>query len=70
MFTKSSPLALAAATAAATAAVPAADDPTHPFFGQGGSYVFDPATGQTTLLARSGQATPATTLHPSDPAPE
>lgn len=37
-------------------AAPAADDPKHPFFGQGGSYFFDPATGQTTLRARSGQA--------------
>jgi len=37
----------------------AVDDPKHPFFGQGGSYRFDPATGKTTLIECAGvEATP------------
>ena len=68
MATKSNP-----ANSAPTAPVAAADDPTHPFFGQGGSYFYDPATGQTTLRERSGQAgeqTPAARVHPSNPVSE
>lgn len=35
------------------AAAPAAA-PENPYFGHGGSYRYDPASGQTTLLARAG----------------
>lgn len=57
------------------APVAAADDPTHPFFGQGGSYFFDPTTGQTTLRERSGKASAQTQasvapIHQPDPAQE
>lgn len=38
-------------------------DQSHPYFGQGGSYQFDPATGQTTLIERAGTPLP-------DPAPQ
>jgi hypothetical protein len=41
-------------------ALPADADTNHPYFGKGGSYSFDPATGQTTLLERAGLATDAT----------
>lgn len=39
---------------------PAAAPTENPFFGHGGSYRFDPATGQTVLLERAGEtAAPA-----------
>lgn len=42
-------------------ATPVDANPAHPFFGQGGSYRFDPASGQTTLIERAGEtAAPAT----------
>lgn len=43
-----------------SAALAGADDPNSQFFGHGGSYRFDPATGQTSLLERAGDA-PKTT---------
>jgi len=45
-------------------ATPVDANPDHPFFGHGGSYRFDPATGQTTLIERAGETVP-----PIDPAP-
>ncbi len=46
---------------------PAQDNPAHPFFGQGGSYRFDPATGQTTLIERSGEPAAAVAQSPATP---
>lgn len=53
----------AAATAAAipaavpVAAIAAIAAPANPHEGQGGSYQYDPATGQTTLIQRAGHQT-------------
>lgn len=41
--------------------------PANPYEGQGGSYSFDPATGQTTLIERAGL--PASAPIPPAPTP-
>lgn len=50
-------------------ATPAQDNPAHPFFGQGGSYRFDPASGQTTLIERAGEAAATSTPEPAPATP-
>lgn len=43
--------------------------PENPYFGQGGSYRFDPATGLTTLASRAGlESTTAPAIAPAAPA--
>jgi len=42
--------------------------PENPYFGQGGSYRFDPASGQTTLIGRAGLVDAATPITPAAPA--
>lgn len=59
----SAPLASTPVVLASAAPVDA--NPAHPFFGHGGSYRFDPATGQTVLLERAGETTAPAAPDPS-----
>lgn len=50
-------------------AAPVDTNPAHPFFGHGGSYRFDPATGKTTLIERAGEDVATSTEEPAPAAP-